>query len=360
MFTLSKQGITRGVIAILALAGLGTYTRSAQAITQWEDYKAKMVYYYTSEYAQIDNSVRYSKEVQEKDGKKVLHWTINFNPTQERWNHPKRVLFLPKEAKPTTIKMGVWDQQHVNNTWTGHYRENATKDYNTEDLLKEVHHESEPRTETYAVSFETQRANFESLWSSTIQQTQEGDSLSNFNAIKDQGRFGLAVVQHSNDHLVNLIFRWEFDTPLENEVDAENTPFIVGTIIENGYYPRFLGEMEREKLTLNTRNKHFWQDSHYHLKNANDNFVWKKRWGTITPQVKEQVLNKVEIENGYVPLDLFSLQEEANQTPVLVLPEAIKETEKTNATPTLFDTHPDLRSKAKFYDSSIFWRLFRR
>ncbi|WP_159721119.1 hypothetical protein [Streptococcus halichoeri] len=256
--------------------------------------------------------------------------------------------------------MGVWDQQHVNNTWTGHYRENATKDYDTKALLEKVHYESEPITETYAVSFDSKRAEFEKLWSSTVQQTQEGDSLSNFNAIKDEGRFDLAVVQYSNDHLVNLIFRWEFDTPLENEVDPENTPFIVGTIIENGYYPRFLGEMEREKLTLNTRNKHFWENSHYHLKNSSDDFVWRKRWGTITPQVKEQVLNKVEIEEGYAPLDLFSLQEEANQTPVLVLPEAIKETEKTNSTPTMFDTHPDLRSKAQFYTPSFLRRLFRR
>ncbi|PZO96244.1 MAG: hypothetical protein DI617_01420 [Streptococcus pyogenes] len=351
MLTLSKQCIKKSALLIVAFVGLGTYGQAAQANTQWEDYKAQMVNsYYDSDYQNIDKSVRYSKDIRtDNQGKKVIHWTVNFNPAQENWNFLKCVMFLPKEAKPTSIKMGVWFQEYKNDAWRGTYYKDAVKEYKTQDLLNGVQYTPVMETDAYAISYQTQRSSFENLWSTTIQQTQEGDSLSNFNAIKDQGRFDLAFVQYSKYTIAdNHILRWEFDTPLDYGLDAENTPFIVGVIGDGVKYPRFLGEMERKKVKIELKDT-----AHYQFKSNSDNFVWMKRWGGITTQVKEQILNKVQVANGYVPLDLFSIQEKGTNDPVIVMPEAVSS--DTHNGQTLPETEPSLKDKIDRYYPQGYW-----
>ncbi|WP_159796855.1 hypothetical protein [Streptococcus halichoeri] len=356
MLTLSKQCIKKSAALILALVGLGTYGQAAQANTQWEDYKAQMVNsYYDSDYRNIDKSVRYSKDIKtDTDGKQYIHWTVNFNPTRERWNYLRAVMFLPKEAKPTTIKMGAWYQNYQNNTWKGNYYHNAVYDHKTEDLLKQPFFSSTLGSDYYAVSYHDKRSEFENLWSNTIQQTQEGNSLSNFNAIKDEGRFELAFVQYAKRIIADtVIYRWEFDTPITSNMDIDNIPFIVGVIGEANKYPRFLGEMERKKVNLEIKDT-----AHYQFKDPSDNFVWVKRWGGITTQVKEQILNKVQVANGYVPLDLFGIQENGTNDPVIVMPEAVSSDRNTGQT--LPETEPSLKDKIQHYNQPQYWSGYGR
>ncbi|WP_221912638.1 hypothetical protein [Streptococcus halichoeri] len=363
MLTLSKQCIKKSALLIVALVGLGTYGQAAQANTQWEDYKAQMVNsYYDSDYRNIDKSVRYSKDIKtDTDGKQYIHWTVNFNPTRERWNYLRAVMFLPKEAKPTTIKMGAWYQNYQNNTWKGNYYHNAVYDHKTEDLLKQPFFSSTLGSDYYAVSYHDNYSDFADLWSNTIQQTQEGNSLSNFNAIKDEGRFDLAFVQYAKRIIADtVIYRWEFDTPITEGVETDNIPFIVGVIGEANKYPRFLGEMERQKIKIGDKG---FYSSHYHFRNPNDNYVWIKRWGDITTQVKEQILNKVEIEKDYVPLDLFSIRQEANNESVIVLPQVVRvDSAGSYAGQTLPETEPSLKDKIKRYYPNSYrnWYGYRR
>ncbi|WP_159584328.1 hypothetical protein [Streptococcus halichoeri] len=350
MLTLSKQCIKKSALLIVAFVGLGTYGQAAQANTQWEDYKAKMVHsYYDSDYQNTDKSVRYSKEIKEKDGQKYIHWTVNFNPTQETWSFLRAVMFLPKEIRPSSVKMGVWNQQHINNTWKGSYFNNAVKEHKIDDLLKAEQFTPVMEAYSYAVSYQTNYSGFANLWSNTVQQTQQGDSLSNFNAIKDEGRFDLALVQYTK-YIIDdrRIYRWEFDTPITNEVDTDNIPFIVGVIGEGNKYPRFLGEMERKKVKIEIKD-----NAHYQFKSNTDNFVWIKRWGGITTQVKEQILNKVKVANNYVPLDLFGIQEKGSNDPVIVMPEAVSS--DTHNGHTLPETEPSLKDKIEHYNQARYW-----
>ncbi|WP_159545702.1 hypothetical protein [Streptococcus halichoeri] len=356
MLTLSKQCIKKSALLIVALAGLGTYGQAAQANTQWEDYKAKMVHsYYDSDYQNTDKSVRYSKEIKkDKNGKQYIHWIVNFNPTQETWSFLRAVMFLPKEIRPSSVKMGVWNQQHINNTWTGSYFNNAVKEHKIEDLLKAE--QFTPVMEAYssAVSYQNNNSDFAYLWSNTVQQTQQGDSLSNFNAIKDEGRFDLALVQYTK-YIIDdrRIYRWEFDTPITNEVDTDNIPFIVGVIGEGNKYPRFLGEMEREKVKIEIKNNYQVGNSYYQFKDPKDNFVWRKRWGDITTQVKEQILNKVKVRDGYVPLDLFGIQQNGTNNPVITLPQAVPE--NSHNAQALTQTQPSLKDKIEHYNQARYW-----